>query len=86
MLHIGLNRKGAEIPPGDVTIIQPHQIVKVSSWAITCVARGLLRQAFACETAEHAFDHGIIPTIPLPTHTPAHLLEHEQRVIGVGLD
>ena len=69
---------------GDVTIIQPHQIVKVSSWAITCVACGLLRQAFACETAEHAFDHGIIPTIPFPTHTPAHLLEREQRVIGVA--
>ena len=81
---LGLSFKliGTEVAQGGmapVAVIKHLQIVNRGRLRQRVGGRRWLREPFAFQTPQHAFDHGIVPTIPFPTHATAHLMTLQDR-------
>lgn len=45
-----------------------------------------VRQELALERGEETLGHGIVPTIPVPTHAARHAVDGEKRLVVVRCD
>jgi len=80
----GIGTEGAQRGMPTVTMIKHLKILNGGGFRRGVRVRRVIGEAFAFETAEHAFDHGIVPTISSPTHATLHLMALQQGVIGLA--